>query len=142
SPIRRTALTGLRSSSSTPAMGCQCRRSTSPIGVPGPTWVSCRFFSSLSISAALHQTSPVAQGTTLPGMPPARPGRPAGTVPAGTTRGVAGVLSLRLEAGRLDDGSPVRQFGALHRLQFTAVAEVRVYPQALAHLLLDVGHLQ
>ena len=43
----------IASNSDTPAMGIQCRRSKSPIGVPGPTWVSFLFCSSLNMSCSL-----------------------------------------------------------------------------------------
>src|SRR3981081_13192 len=43
-----TGLVGRASSSSTPAIGCQYRRSSSPMGVPGPVWPNRLFLSSLS----------------------------------------------------------------------------------------------
>src|SRR5215475_12580889 len=41
-------LIGLSSNSLAPPIGIQYRRNSSPIGVPGPTWVRRRFFSALS----------------------------------------------------------------------------------------------
>src|SRR5215510_9775470 len=50
SPRILTALTGLSSSSTAAPIGCQYRRSNSPIGVPGPTFVNRSF--SLTVSMA------------------------------------------------------------------------------------------
>src|SRR5215831_2502252 len=46
--MRRMGLIGLLSSWLAPPIGIQWRRRSSPIGVPGPTWVRRRFFSGLS----------------------------------------------------------------------------------------------
>src|ERR1700691_1268282 len=111
--MMRTGLIGWTSSSLAPAMGCQYRRSSSPIGVPAPTRVS------ISLRSAVSKPFlPLRAGCS----PPAIITLQASSM-EGRCRGFSGELFKRQKDRRGENACYLRVYYVIMQLKLMALDE-------------------